>query len=71
MVMLFLLSFIPTIGISEISNRGSLAVLFLGILSDNMLGILVATVALWIINLIIPAFIGTVFIFTLKFIRNN
>lgn len=69
-VMLFVLTFIPTIGITEISTRGYLAVLLIGILSNNELGILAATIVLWIINLIIPAFIGTLFIFTLKFFRN-
>ena len=71
MIMLFILVFIPTIGITEISTRGSLAIMLLGILSENIFGILAATIALWIINLIAPAFIGTIFIFTLKFFRNN
>ncbi len=69
MVMLFIISIIPTIAISEIGIRGSVSVYLFGLVSANTLGILSATFVLWIINLLLPAIIGAFFVFTLKFFR--
>ncbi|MEE2953626.1 MAG: lysylphosphatidylglycerol synthase domain-containing protein [Bacteroidota bacterium] len=69
MLMLLIISIIPTIAITEISLRGSIAVFLFSVFSQNILGILAATLFIWLINLVIPAFIGTIFIFTLKFFR--
>ena len=69
MVMLFVISIIPTIAISEIGIRGSVAVYLFSLVSANILGILSATFVLWVINLLFPALIGAFFVFTLKFFR--
>ena len=70
MIMLLIISIIPTIAITEISVRGSVAISLFGLISFNTIGILSATLALWIINLLLPALIGTFFIFSLKFFRS-
>ena len=67
--MLFVISVIPTIAITEIGVRGSVALFLFGLVSVNTVGILSATFVMWIINLLLPALIGTAFIFTLKFFR--
>ena len=69
MTMLFVISVIPTIAITEIGVRGSVALFLFGLISSNTVGILSATFVMWIINLLLPALIGTAFIFTLKFFR--
>ena len=69
MVMLFAISVIPTISISEIGVRGSVALYLFSFVSLNAVGILSDTFLLWVINLLVPAIIGTLFIFTLKFFR--
>ena len=69
MIMLFVVSIIPTIAITEIGVRGSVSIFLFGLLSANTTGIFSATFFIWIINLLLPALIGTVFIFTLKFSR--
>ncbi|MEE2700260.1 MAG: lysylphosphatidylglycerol synthase domain-containing protein [Bacteroidota bacterium] len=69
MVMLFAISVIPTIAISEIGIRGSVALYLFSLVSLNVIGILSATFLLWVINLLIPAIVGTFFVFTLKFFR--
>ena len=69
MFMLFVISIIPTISISEIGIRGSVSVYLFGLVSANTLGILSATFVLWVINLLLPAIIGAFFVFTLKFFR--
>ncbi|MAW31411.1 MAG: hypothetical protein CMD15_05960 [Flavobacteriales bacterium] len=67
--MLFVISIIPTIAITEIGIRGSVALYLFTLVSNNSIGILSATLCLWIINLVIPALIGILFIFTLRFFR--
>ncbi|MAJ89900.1 MAG: hypothetical protein CMD08_01295, partial [Flavobacteriales bacterium] len=62
-------SIIPTIAITEIGVRGSVALFFFGLVSNNVVGILSATFVMWIINLVFPALIGMIFIFSLKFFR--
>jgi len=53
---------IPTTTLLEFGIRGSLAIFFLGLFSENNLGIVLATMFLWIINLGIPSVIGSVFL---------
>tara|TARA_B100001540_G_C15775003_1_gene628236 strand:- start:775 stop:1755 length:981 start_codon:yes stop_codon:yes gene_type:complete len=69
--MFFLVSVIPSIAVADISIRSTVAILLFGLVTDNIFGILSTTFLLWIINLIIPALIGTIFIFTLKFFRKS
>jgi hypothetical protein len=51
---------IPGIPIADIGIRGSLALFFLGIYSKNEIGIISASSSLWVINLAIPAIIGSI-----------
>lgn len=75
----FTLTIVPTITITELGIRGSAAIYFFGIYFNNfdhmsdsiLIGILSATSLLWIINLAIPAILGTFFIYRLKFFRKN
>ncbi len=73
------MAIIPTVAITEIGIRGSVSVFiftyFLS-LSDNAyinqeLGVASASTLLWLINLVIPAIIGAVFVFNLKFFRKK
>ena len=66
----FTISIIPTIAITEIGVRGSLAIYFFGLISSNNIGILTATFSLWIVNLVLPALIGIIFVYNLKFFRS-
>jgi len=68
-VMLFVVSIIPTIAITEIGVRGSVSLFLFSLVSHNIVGILSATFVMWVINLLLPALIGTIFIFTLRFFR--
>tara|TARA_B100000214_G_scaffold132042_1_gene93893 strand:- start:791 stop:1768 length:978 start_codon:yes stop_codon:yes gene_type:complete len=67
--MLFVISIIPTIAITEITVRGSVAIFLFSLVSSNTLGILSATFVMWVINLLLPALLGTISIFSLKFFR--
>ena len=70
MIMLFVVSIIPTIAITEIGIRGLVAIsLFSLVAVGQEVEIFSATFIMWVINLLLPALIGTIFIFTLKFFR--
>lgn len=62
---------VPTIAITELGVRGSLAMYFLGSVSANTVGIFTASSILWVINLVLPALFGVIFIFDLTFFRNR
>jgi uncharacterized membrane protein YbhN (UPF0104 family) len=78
-VTFFVMTMIPTIAITELGIRGSVALFLIGIYFGNPmempaeinLGIVAASSALWLINLAIPALTGTVFVFNLKFFRRS
>jgi len=53
---------IPSFALAEIGIRVSLAVFFIGFFSPNKLAILMASISLWIINLAIPAIIGSFYV---------
>lgn len=59
----YVMSLVPTIALTEIGVRGAVATFFLGKVTDQPAEILYVTLSLWLINLAIPALIGTVFVF--------
>ncbi len=63
------ISIIPTIALTEIGLRGSIAIYFFGLVSANHIGILTATFGLWFTNLVLPALLGTVLVYNLKFFK--
>lgn len=73
----FVMTVIPTIALTELGIRGSVALYFFGLwiskaypgCDDFNAGVLAASVLLWMINLGIPAIIGTFFVFRLQFFR--
>lgn len=67
----FAISLIPTVTITEIGVRGSSALAFIGVLSENNMGIIAASFMLWFINIAVPAMIGIPFVFGLKFFDRN
>jgi len=71
MLVFFFITLTPTITIAEIGVRGSVALLVFMKFSSNVIGILSSTFILWVVNLIIPAIIGSFFIFSLKFFRKS
>jgi hypothetical protein len=58
---------VPTTTLAELGVRSSLAIFFIGFFSQNIPGIVLSSFTLWIINLAIPAIIGSVFLIRNKF----
>lgn len=69
----FVMAIIPTIAIAELGIRGVVSVYLISMVVSvpNELGILTASFALWLVNLAFPALLGSLFIFNLKFFRQN
>ena len=77
-IIYLVMSIIPTIALSELGVRGSVSLYVFGLyyggasLPDyKMEQIVAASSVLWFLNLAIPAMLGVLFIFKLKFFRNN
>ncbi|MBO9152445.1 lysylphosphatidylglycerol synthase domain-containing protein [Chitinophaga sp. GCM10012297] len=70
-VIYIVMAVLPTIAIAEIGLRGSVSLHFLGLLSDNTAGILAATVAIWLINLVLPAAIGSLLLLGVKIFKDK
>jgi hypothetical protein len=70
-VFYLLMAIIPTIGIVELPIRASASVILLGMFSTNKLGIELAAFGIWVLNLIIPSIIGSLFILNNKIITEN
>jgi len=56
------MTIIPTTTLLELGLRGSMAILFIGLFSENIIGIVLASMVLWIINIAVPAVAGTFYL---------
>ncbi|MBN2237764.1 MAG: flippase-like domain-containing protein [Bacteroidales bacterium] len=77
-VLFFTLTAVPTIAIAELGVRGLISLFILKTLGpvdfpfqDMETSIVAASSVLWLINLTIPAIVGTFFVYELKFFRKN
>ena len=59
-IMLLWLAIVPTFSFLELGLRWEFALLLLGSLTENTLGIAVAVTAVWLINLMLPAAVGAI-----------
>lgn len=67
----YVMAVVPTIAWTELGVRGAVATYFFSKVTDDALNILNASVTLWMINLVIPALIGCVFVFGFRFGRRE
>jgi len=76
-VIYLIMALVPTVALVELGIRGSVSIFVIGLYfkkfgignGDTELIILAASSVLWVINLVIPAVLGTFFVFNLKFWR--
>lgn len=65
----WVVSVVPSLTIIELGERGFVSLYLFQHFSDNVVGILAATVGLWLINLAIPAIIGSILLIRMKLFR--
>ena len=68
-VIFLVLAIIPTFAIAELGLRGKVSLKLIGLFSTNSLGISIATVTIWIINLVLPAIAGSLLILSVKIFK--
>ncbi len=74
-----LMTIIPTIALTEIGIRGSVSIYVFETwlqmhhryTDTSALGVVSASTGLWLLNLALPAFVGIIFVFSLKFFRKT
>src|SRR5205085_5700574 len=66
-----IITIIPSIALTELAIRGSVAVTVVSIVSNNRLGIIESAFLVWFINLVIPSVIGSFTLLTLKLARQK
>lgn len=65
-IQFIILAIVPTIAMAEIGIRGKLALELFGRVSTNQLGIISAAISIWLMNLVIPAILGSLLIIRIK-----
>jgi uncharacterized membrane protein YbhN (UPF0104 family) len=65
----FVSSVIPTFALAEIAVRGAVAVYFFGFVGADDKAVVAASFTIWLINLALPALIGSAFVWKLKFFK--
>jgi uncharacterized membrane protein YbhN (UPF0104 family) len=65
-IMYLVMAIIPILTFAEPAVRSTLSVLFLTVYNTNEMGIISASLALWVVNLAIPALIGSVLLNSIK-----
>lgn len=71
-VLFLILSAVPAVpNIAELGVRGEVSRQLFGLLSANAAGIVFSAACIWIVNLIIPAVAGSLFLLGIKIFRNK
>ncbi len=70
-VMFLVLAVIPTIALAELGVRGKISIFLFGVYSTNTIGIVLTATTIWLINLVVPALAGSLFILGIKLFRSK
>ncbi len=76
-VIYLIMAVIPSVALTDLGIRGSVSLFVIGLyftnyrtgFPDTSLAIVTASSVLWFVNLVLPAVLGTFFVFSLKFFR--
>jgi len=66
-ILFFIQSALPSLDLLDIGVRSMTAAYFFSYLTDQEIAIMASTACVWFVNLIIPAVLGSVFVFKLNF----
>ena len=65
----WIMAVIPSIALKELGLRGSVGIYLFENFSTNTVGIIAATMGIWLLNLIIPSIIGSILILRMRLLR--
>jgi hypothetical protein len=63
------MAIIPSIALAELGERGQVSLFLFHHFSTNTIGILGATIGLWVLNLIIPSIIGSILLIRMRILK--
>lgn len=70
-VLFMMMAMIPTIALAELGIRGKLSLELFGLVTTQQLSILAASAGIWVVNLIVPAILGSVFLLGLRLFKQK
>ncbi len=70
-VLFLVLAVVPTLPVAEIGLRGEVSLQLFGMISTNVVGIVATAAGIWLINIIIPAIAGALFVLGVKLFGNK
>lgn len=70
-ILFFVQSALPSLDLLDIGVRSLTATYFFSFITHQEIAIMASTALIWLVNLIIPAILGSFFVFKLKFFDNN
>ena len=70
-VFYLIMAIAPTIGFTELPIRAAASLEILQLYSNNLVGIQAASLGIWIINLVIPAIVGSLLILGIKILKDK
>lgn len=70
-IMFLALAVVPTIALAELGVRGKISIFLFGVFSANTVGIVFTASSIWLINLVVPALAGSLFLLGVKLFRNK
>jgi MFS family permease len=70
-ILFFIQSALPSLDIFDVGVRSMTASTFFAYVTTQNLAVIAAVSSIWLVNLIIPAILGSVFVFKLKFFDRN
>ena len=65
----WILAIVPSVALTELGVRGAVSIYLFQHFSTNSIGILVATLTIWLLNLILPSILGCILIMRMKLLR--
>jgi hypothetical protein len=69
--MFLVMAIVPTFAIAELGIRGKVSVAIAGLFTGNSLAIIAGTAGMWLLNLVLPALAGSLFLLTIKFFKER
>jgi hypothetical protein len=70
-ILFLVMAIVPSFAIADLGIRGKFSTELLSFYSTNTVGIIGTTFGIWLINLFIPALLGSLFILSIKILKTN